>query len=159
MPRSMLLFIVSLILLLPMKASAQSVAVEVLSAEETHWTTTRTVPGSDGDSETNCSTTDANIHCNTTTSAGTPGYSTPVYHMQVDIVVKMPDGNTVKMQCHYPPVWASCFKPDLGAYPAKIDGRAIHLLYRTQGKPEYNKDGTIKKPGKIREDWIKFSFE
>jgi hypothetical protein len=33
------------------------------------------------------------------------------------------------------------------------------LRYETQGKPEYNSDGTVKNPGKSKEHWAKFRFE
>jgi hypothetical protein len=33
------------------------------------------------------------------------------------------------------------------------------VLFQTQGRPDYNKDGTIKKPGKVKEVRVKFSFE
>jgi hypothetical protein len=44
-------------------------------------------------------------------------------------------------------------------YQAKIDKHDVRLFFQTQGRPEYNKDGTIKKPGKVKELWVKFSFE
>ncbi|MGD0955550.1 MAG: hypothetical protein ABR953_01805 [Candidatus Acidiferrales bacterium] len=65
----------------------------------------------------------------------------------------------MKMQCHVPPIWAECFKPTPGVYQAKIDKHDVRLFFQTQGRPEYNKDGTIKKPGKVKELWVKFSFE
>jgi hypothetical protein len=80
-------------------------------------------------------------------------------HMQVDILVRMPDGNEVKMQCHHPPMSAICFKPQLGPQQAKIEKHGIRLPLQSQGKPDYNKDGTIKKPGKVEVLWVKFSFE
>jgi hypothetical protein len=85
--------------------------------------------------------------------------ATPIYHTQVNLLVKMPDGNTVAMQCHYPPVWATCIEPQLTTYPAKINGHNIHLLIPVvTGKPKYNKDGTLKQPGKTGTEEVKFSF-
>jgi hypothetical protein len=71
----------------------------------------------------------------------------------------MPDGNAVPMQCHYAPIWATCFQPELGTYPAKINGHNIHLQVPVlTGKPKYNKDGTVKKPAKTGIQEVKFSF-
>lgn len=134
-------------------------AVEILSAEETTWTTTWNNPGSPGTTSTDCSTTDSNINCTSTTTGARPASSTPIQHRRVDILVKIPDGNEVKMQCHVPPIWADCLKPAPGMYQAKIDKHDVHLLFQTQGRPEYSKDGTIKKSGKVKELWVKFSFE
>jgi len=83
---------------------------------------------------------------------------------QVDLLVKMPDGNEVKMQCHFPATAFivyryACFKPELGSYPAQINKHDVLILFHTHGRPAYNKDGSIKKPGKEHEEWIKFSFE
>jgi hypothetical protein len=71
----------------------------------------------------------------------------------------MPDGNEVVMQCHFPPIWASCVEPTLGVYQAKIDKHHIEILFQIQGRPDYNKDGTAKKPGKVTDRWVKYSFE
>ena len=70
----------------------------------------------------------------------------------------MPDGNELTMQRHFPPIWADCFKPALGVYQAEINKHDVRLLFQTQGRPDYNKNGTIKKPGKMHEVWVKFSF-
>ena len=71
----------------------------------------------------------------------------------------MPDGNNVQAQCHVPPIWAACIQPELGNYPAKINGHNVHLLIPVQtGRPKYNKDGTINKPAKIENVEVKFSF-
>ena len=67
--------------------------------------------------------------------------------------------STVPMQCHYPPIWASCIQPELGTYTAKINGHNIHLLIPiVTGKPKYNKDGTLKQPAKTGTAEVKFSF-
>jgi hypothetical protein len=149
------------------KSAQQALTVELLSAEETRWTSTRDDPGSSGTTtSTNCSTTDSTVDCTSRTTGATPASSTPIYHTYVSIVVRMPDGNEVKMQCHSPvdlvflhPIYVGCFKPEVGSYQAKIDKHEVHLLYHVQGRPEYNKDGTIKKAGTVKEEWIKFSFE
>jgi hypothetical protein len=71
----------------------------------------------------------------------------------------MPDGNNVEAQCHYPPIWATCFQPELGSYPAKINGHNVHLLLPVvKGKPRYTKDGTIKERAKVETEEVKFSF-
>lgn len=131
--------------------------VQILSAKETIWTTssnnlnctiTEPLPGSlpGAGPSTNCS-----------------GGDHVMPHMQVDIVVRMPDGSEVKMECHHPgpTIWNSalCFKPPVGPSQAKIDKHGIRLPSTWQGKPEYNKDGTLKKPGKVEVVWVKFSFE
>jgi hypothetical protein len=141
------------------RAQHDTHTVEVLSADERTWTTTWNDPGSPGMTSTNCSTTDSNVNCTSTTTGARPASSTPINHRQVDILVRMPDGNEVKMQCHVPPIWAECVKPSPGAYQARIDKHDVRLLFQTQGRPEYNKDGTIKKQGKVSEIWVKFSFE
>jgi hypothetical protein len=71
----------------------------------------------------------------------------------------MPDGNEVVMQCHFPPIWASCVEPMLGVYQAKIDKHHIEILFQVHGRPDYNKDGTTKKLGKVKDEWVKYSFE
>jgi hypothetical protein len=43
-------------------------------------------------------------------------------------------------------------------YWATIDKHNIHVIMQSQGRPEYNKDGS-KKAGKISLDLMKFSFE
>jgi hypothetical protein len=48
------------------------------------------------------------------------------------------------MQCHYPPVWATCFEPQ--------------LIPVVTGKPKYNKDGSLKKAGKAGTQEVKFTF-
>jgi hypothetical protein len=126
---------VLLLALLPVSAAAQTLTVEVLSAEETHWTTMWNDPGSAGTTSTNCSSTDTNTTCTSTTEGARAASSTPIRHTRVDILVKMPDGNEVRMQCHVPPIWATCFKPALGMYEAKIAKHEVRLRYETGGKP------------------------
>jgi hypothetical protein len=133
--------------------------VEVLKAETVHWTTYLNDNGSAGRTTTNCDIYDSNATCTSTTQGARPASTTPIYHTQVNVLVKMPDGNTVQMQCHYPPVWATCFEPQLTTYPAKINGHNIHLLIPVvTGKPKYNKDGSLKKSGKTGTQEVKFSF-
>jgi hypothetical protein len=57
------------------------------------------------------------------------------------------------------PIWASCVEPKLGLYQAKIDKHHIQIRFQAQGRPDYNKDGTIKKEGKVIDEWVKYSFE
>jgi hypothetical protein len=59
---------------------------------------------------------------------------------------------------HYPPVWATCFEPKVAAYSATIDKHNIHLLIPSQGRPECNKDGTIKNQGKLSTTEMKIQF-
>jgi hypothetical protein len=138
-----------------------AMTVEVLSANTRHWTTYWNDSGSPGTANTNCQTSSdgSNTNCTTTTIGARPASSTPIYHTQVDMMVKMPDGNQVTMQCHSPPIWAICVEPQPGVYQAKIDKHHIEILFQTQGRPDYNKDGTIKKQGKIKDEWVKYSFE
>ena len=65
--------------------------------------------------------------------------------------------NEVTMQCHFPPSWAFCFSQHW-VYEAEINKHDVRLLFETQERPDYNKNGTIKKPGKVHEVWVKFSF-
>lgn len=74
--------------------------VEVLKAETVHWTTYWHDSGSAGTTTTDCNVYSAS--CTSTTQGARPASSTPIYHTQVNVLVKMPDGNTVPMQCHYP---------------------------------------------------------
>jgi len=157
-----LAFVSAILLLSAFPALAQSdKTVEVLSASARHWTTYWNDSGSAGTAHTGCLTSSdgSSTNCTTTTTGARPASSTPIYHTQVDIVVKMPDGNQVTMQCHFPPIWASCVEPKLGVYPAKIDKHHIEIRFQAQGRPDYNKDGTIKKEGKIKDEWVKYSFE
>ncbi|MGO9272966.1 MAG: tetratricopeptide repeat protein [Terriglobia bacterium] len=71
----------------------------------------------------------------------------------VDITVRMPAGSTVKAGCY------NCAFLEPGPYQAKIDKHGIKLEYKTVGNPEYNKDGTLKKPGKVTTGWATFRFE
>ena len=124
-----------------------------------HWTTFWTDNGSAGTTNTNCNVGDTYANCTSTTQGARPASSTPIYHTQVNLQVRMPDGGVVAMQCHFPPVWAKCFEPQLGTYAAKINGHNVHLLIPvTTGKPKYNKDGTVKKEAKVGTEEIKFSF-
>jgi hypothetical protein len=133
--------------------------VEVLKAETVHWTTYWRDNGSAGTTTTDCNVYDNSASCTSTTQGARPASTTPIYHTQVNLLVRMPDGNTVPMQCHYPPVWATCFEPQLTTYTAKINGHNIHLLIPVvTGKPKYNKDGSVKKPGKNGTQEVKFSF-
>jgi hypothetical protein len=150
--------------LFALKAAAQTRlethTVEILSAEETHWTTTWDDPGDPGKTKTDCwDYGGGEIDCKSTTTGARAASSTPIHHTRVDILVRMPDGNEVKMQCHFPPPWAACSKPPLGPYQAKIEKHSISIPFQIQGRPDYNKDGTIKKPGKVQVVWVKFSFE
>ena len=143
------------------QAPRQTHPVDVLSAEATRWTTYVNRRGSSGTTDTTCSggQDGGDIHCTSETTGGRPASQTPINHIQVDLLVRMPDGNEVKAQCHYPPIWADCVKPEPGTFQAEIDKHNIRLLFQSRGRPDYNKDGTIKKPGKIKESWVKFSFE
>jgi hypothetical protein len=102
--------------------------VEVLEAETLHLTTYWHDNGSAGTTTTDCNVYDKSASCTSTTQGARPASSTPIYDTQVNLLVKMPDGSTVPMQCHYPPVWATCFEPQLTTYPEKIKGHNIHLL-------------------------------
>jgi hypothetical protein len=133
--------------------------VEVLKAETVHWTTYWRDNGSPGTTTTDCNIYDNSASCTSTTQGARPASNTPIYHTQVNLLVRMPDGNTVAMQCHYPPIWATCFEPQLTSYAAKINGHNIHLLIPVvKGKPKYNKDGSLKQAGKTGTEEVKFSF-
>jgi hypothetical protein len=145
-------------------ASAQSkdqpqLTVEVLKAETVHWTTYMHDDGSAGKTTTDCNLYDNSASCTSTTQGARPASTRPIQHTQVNLLVKMPDGNSVSMQCHYPPIWATCLQPEPGPYSAKINGHNIHLMIPVvKGKPKYNKDGTLKQPAKSETEEVKFSF-
>ena len=133
--------------------------VEVLKAETVHWTTYWHDSGSTGRTTTHSDIYDNSATCTLTTTGARPASSTPIYHAQVNLLVKMPDGNAVPMPCQYPPIWAARFQPELGTYPAKINGHNIHLLVPVvTGKPKYSEDGTVKKHAQTRTQEVKFSF-
>jgi hypothetical protein len=131
----------------------------VLKAETVHWTTYWHQSGSPGRTITNCDIYETSADCTSETYGARPASDRPIYHTQVNLVVRMPDGNTVEMQCHFPPMWAKCIQPELESYSAKINGHNIHLLIPVvKGRPKYNKDGTIKERGKVATEEVKFSF-
>jgi hypothetical protein len=137
----------------------EQLTVEILKADTVHWTTYWHDNGSAGTTTTDCDLYDTSASCTSTTQGARPASTTPIYHTQVNLLVRMPDGNTVPMQCHYPPIWATCFQPELGTYAANINGHNIHLLMPVvTGKPKYNNDGTLKKPAKTGTQEVKFSF-
>jgi len=160
MQKNLILIVAITVFVAAAQAKDQAeLTVEVLKAETVHWTTYWHDNGSAGTTTTNCDLYDTTASCTSTTQGARPASSTPIYHTQVNLLVKMPDGTTVPVQCHYPPVWATCFEPKLTTYAAKINGHNIHLLIPvTTGKPKYNKDGTLKKPGKTGIEEVKFSF-
>ena len=133
--------------------------VEVLKAETVHWTTYSHRSGSSGKTNTDCDVFENSVSCTSQTVGERPPSDRPIYHTQVNLLVRMPDGNNVEMQCHYPPIWATCFQPELGSYSAKINGHNIHILIPvTKDKPNYNKDGAIKQPAKVETEEVKFSL-
>jgi hypothetical protein len=160
MQKRLILIVAMVALVTAVQAKEQRrLTVEVLKAETVHWTTYLHDSGSPGKTTTDCDLYDTSATCTSTTQGARPASTTPIYHTQVNLLVKMPDGNTVAMQCHYPPVWATCFQPELGPYAAKINGHNIHLLIPVvTGKPKYNKDGTLKKEAKTGTEEVKFSF-
>jgi hypothetical protein len=160
MQRTMILFAVFTALAAAAQAKDKpQLTVEVLQAETVHWTTYWRDNGSAGTTTTDCNLYDTSVSCTSTTEGARPASSTPIYHTQVNLLVKMPDGNTVPMQCHYPPIWATCVQPELGTYAANINGHNIHLLIPVfTGKAKYNNDGTLKKPAKTGIKEVKFSF-
>ena len=160
MRRKLILIAAATVLVAAAQAKDQpQLTVEVLKAETVHWTTYWQDNGSAGKTSTDCDVYDTSVSCTSTTQGARPASTTPIYHTQVNLLVKMPDGNTVQTQCHYPPIWATCFQPELGAYSAKINGHNIHLLIPVvTGKPKYNKDGTLKKAAKTETEEVKFSF-
>jgi hypothetical protein len=158
--RKTLLIVVILFAAAAQAKDQPQLKVEVVNAETVHWTTYWRDNGSAGTTTTDCSVNDNSASCTSTTQGARPASNTPIYHTQVNLLVKMPDGNTVSMQCHYPPIWATCTQPELGTYAAKINGHNIHLLIPVIiGKPTYNKDGTVKKPAKEGYEEVKFSFK
>jgi len=133
--------------------------VDVLKAETVHWPTYLHDSGSAGKTTSNCDIYDNSTLCTSTTQGARPVSTTSIYHTQVNLLVKMPDGNTVPMQCHDPPIWATCFPPGPGAYAAKINRDNIHMLVPVVlGKPKYYRDGTLKKPAKSGTQEVKFNF-
>lgn len=137
----------------------QVLNVEVLKAETVHWTTYWHTEGSPGTTNTDCNVYDNSVSCTSQTTGQRSPSTRPIFHTQVNLLVRMPDGNNIEVQCHVPPLWAVCFQPELGSYPAKINGHNVHLLLPViTGKPKYNKDGTIKDRAKVETEEVKFSF-
>ena len=133
--------------------------VEVLKAETVHWPTYLHDSGSAGKTASNCDIYDNSRSCTSTTQGARPVSTTSNYHTQVNWLVKMPDGNTVLVQCHDPPIWATCFQPGLGTDAAKINRDNIRMLVPVVlGKPKYYRDGTWKKPAKSGTREVKFNF-
>jgi hypothetical protein len=149
---------------MPLSTSAKDkdqplLTVEVLKAETVHWTTYWHTSGSPGTTITDCNIYENSATCNSQTVNAEPDRDRPIHHTQVNLLVRMPDGNNVEMQCHFPPIWATCFQPELGSYKAKINEGNIRLLIPvTKGKPKYNKDGTLKEPARVENEEVKFSF-
>jgi hypothetical protein len=89
--------------------------VEILSSEASTWQTHWSDPGSPGTVNTTCNSNDSGL---TTCTSNVEGQRAPsesnINHLRIDLLVKMPDGNQVKMQCHYPPIWAYCLKLEPG---------------------------------------------
>jgi hypothetical protein len=172
MKKTLLVLFLSFCILLPLTIVAKNqplLTVAVLKTETVHWTTYWNSSGSPGktNTDTDCDVYANSISCSSTsTTTGQRAASTfPLAHMQVNILVKMPDGNAVEMQCHSPvylgrrqfPVL--CFEPRLGTYQAAINEHNIHLMIpATVSKPKYNKDGTLKQPAKTGLEEVKFSF-
>lgn len=139
--------------------------VEVLKAETVHWTTYLHDNGSAGTTKTKCDDGygTGDFSCTSTTEGARPASTKEIYHTQVNLLVKMPDGSTAGAQCQLGTwIWSSetsCVQPQLGPYAAKIDKHGLRLLIPiVTGKPEYNKDGTLKKTAKTGTQEVKFSF-
>jgi hypothetical protein len=156
MEKILLVLFLSFSILLPLAIVAKNqplLTVEVLKTETC-------ITNSD---TTSCSSTSFTTPGQTATSS-----VTPLGDMQVNILVKMPDGNAVEMQCHSPvriylshrqvEIPAVCFEPRLGTYQAAINAHNVHLMIPVTGKPKYNKDGALMQPAKTKLEDVKFSF-
>jgi hypothetical protein len=152
------------LLVIPGLARSQTVSVNVLRTDTAgpDGTIDSYVAGPFGVGSPNCTTTPdgAMTHCmshsvaNAVSSLGMHSFTL------VDIEVLMPDGSTVQASCNdFFLVSGPCTAPTLGTHRAKVGKHTIMLGYETQGKPEYNSDGTVKSPRKSKQHWVKFRFE
>ena len=152
------------LLVIPGLARSQTVSVNVLRTDTAgpDGTIDSYVAGPFGVGSPNCTTTPdgAMTHCmshsvaNAVSSLGMHSFTL------VDIEVLMPDGSTVKATCNdLLPGSSNCTAPTLGTHQAIVSKHTMMLRYETQGSPEYNSDGTLKKAKKLKEKWAKFRFE
>ena len=127
--------------------------VEVLKAETVHWTV--------GTTKTDCDLDDSSASCTSTSQRVVPTERIPIVY-QVNLLVRMPDGSTVAVQCHrttsVKSMMTPCQQPEPGTYAAKINDHDIRLLIPVAGKPQYNKDGS-QKPVKTTVQEVRFSFK
>lgn len=164
--RRMPILIAALALVAAAQAKDQpQLTVEVLKAETAHWTTSLVDKGSTGTTKTQCSDGygSGDFSCTSTTEGARPGSTKEIYHTQVNLLIKMPDGSTAEAQCQLGTwIWSSetsCVQPQLGSYAAKIDKHGLRLLIPVvTGKPEYSKNGTLQKLAKTGTQEVKFSF-
>ena len=152
------------LLVIPGLARSQTVSVNVLSTDSVgpDGTIDSYVAGPFGVGSPNCTTTPdgAMTHCMSHSVANAVSSLGMASFTLVEIKVLMPDRSTVRATCNDRlPGSSNCTAPTLGTYRAKVGKHTIMLRYETQGKPEYNSDGTLKKATKLKEKWAKFRFE
>lgn len=127
--------------------------VEVLKAETVH-PTIRT-------SKSDCDLGDASASCSSSIERAEPPERIPTIY-RVNLLVRMPDGSTVEAECRRTTSLISmmtpCEQPKPGTYPAKINAHAIRLQIPVQVKPEYKRDGTLKKAPESKTQEVTFSF-
>jgi len=146
------------------QAKDQRVSVAVLSAQSRQWDEVRHVPGSPGTTNTDCdiSGSGRSATCTSTTTGSSSGYDRVRHRTMVTVMLKMPDGSTIQGQCTTGVgllgMMANCLEPPVGPYQAYVHGHDVHLLVPSTGSPRYNKDGTIKKPGKTSWTEVRFSW-
>ena len=142
------------------RSATPTVMVEVMTAHTSQSRRQFYIPGLGQTTSTNCtSTPDGGMtNCTSSTRGSAEGTTIPTTVQQVDILVRMPDGTVVEAMCS---TWSSrnCINPQPGQWPARIGKHDIMLKYKTEGQPEYNSDGTLKKARKLKENWAKFNFE
>jgi hypothetical protein len=105
--------------------------------------------------ETSCQTGDCSGAVGAVINA-----TTSRYNQLVTASIKMPDGRIAKASCFTYYVWNSCAEPSVGQYRARIRKHDIRLFISFMDKPpEYNADGTLKKPAKYSTREVRFKVE
>jgi len=136
-----------------------AVTVEVLAASTKEWSSSYTIPGSSGTTETSCSANDSTMNCTSQTIGRTADIHSTWNHWIVTARIKMPDGSIVLASCYLNFRWNFCAEPSAGQYQAKVGKHDIRLLIPVQKKrPEYNRDGTLKKPAEYTTREVKFNL-
>ena len=126
------------------KNKAEIITVHVLSTDA--WTRTVNIhhAGTQGTSSTNCDTNgtisdpagtgtanvNATTDCTTTSTPGSPGYTTSRQLQQETVHVALPDGRIVTVWCQK--AWRACVNLPQGTYRAQVDGASTLWIFVPQ---------------------------